>query len=46
MQRYAQAALDETIAYTFALRMQPVPVMLRMLKPAGGRHMLLLVHWT
>lgn len=45
-QRYAQEALDETIAYTFALRLQPVPVTLRMLKPAGGQRMLLLVHWT
>jgi photoactive yellow protein len=45
-QRYAQPALDETIAYTFALRMQPVPVTLRMLKPAGGQRMLLLVHWS
>jgi len=45
-QRYAQPALDETIAYTFALRMQPVPVTLRMLKPAGGQRMLLLVQWT
>ena len=45
-QRYAQDVLDETIAYTFALRMQPVPVTLRMIKPAGGPRMLLLVHWT
>ena len=44
--RYAQEVLDETIAYTFALRMQPVPVTLRMLKPAGAPRMLLLVHWT
>ncbi len=45
-QRYALPALDETIAYTFALRMQPVPVTLRMLKPAGGQRLLLLVQWT
>ena len=45
-QRCAQEVLDETIACTFARRMQPVPVMLRRLKPAGGRRMLMLVRWT
>ena len=44
--RYALAALDETIEYTFALRMKPVPVTLRMLKPAQGAQMYLLVQWT
>ena len=31
-QRFAQPDLDETIAYTLALQMKPVPVMLRMIK--------------
>ena len=44
-QRFAQEVLDETIAYTFALRMQPVPVTLRLLKPGAGRRTLLLVNW-
>jgi len=45
-ERAALAALDETIEYTFALRMKPVPVTLRMLKPAQGAQMYLLVQWT
>jgi photoactive yellow protein len=45
-ERYALPELDETIKYTFALRMKPVPVTLRMLKPALGAHMYLLVQWT
>jgi photoactive yellow protein len=44
--RFEQAELDETIGYTFALRMKPVPVTLRMLKPAQGTRMYLLVKWT
>lgn len=44
-QRYALEALDETRAYTFSLRMQPVPVTLRMLKPAASGSMYLLVLW-
>ena len=44
--RYALHELDETIEYTFALRMKPVPVTLRMLKPAQGAQMYLLVQWT
>ena len=45
-QRYAEATLDTTLAYTFALRMKPVPVTLRLLKPAGARRMHLLVRWS
>ena len=45
-ERYALPELDETIGYTFALRMKPVPVRLRMLKPAQGARMYLLVQWT
>jgi photoactive yellow protein len=44
--RYDAGSLDETIAYTFALRMRPVPVTLRMIKPAGGELMYLLVQWS
>lgn len=44
--RYAQPTLDETIAYTFALRMKPVPVTLRMLRQADHDRMYLLVSWT
>ncbi len=44
-ERYALDALDETLKYTFSLRMQPVPVTLRMLKPAGSGRMYLLVAW-
>lgn len=45
-ERYALPELDETIDYTFALRMKPVPVTLRMLKPVQGANMYLLVQWT
>jgi hypothetical protein len=45
-QRYDQASLDETLAYTFSLRMRPVPVLLRMIKPEGGDLMFLLVQWN
>jgi photoactive yellow protein len=45
-ERYALPKLDETIEYTFALRMKPVPVTLRMLKLAQGAQMYLLVKWT
>jgi photoactive yellow protein len=44
-ERYALDALDETLKYTFSLRMQPVPVTLRMLKPAERGCMYLLVAW-
>ena len=44
-QRYELEVLDETIAYTFSLRMKPVPVTLRMLKPADIDRMYLLVTW-
>lgn len=44
-QRYAEATLDATLAYTFALRMKPVPVTLRLLKHADATRMHLLVHW-
>lgn len=45
-QRYDLDTLDETIAYSFALRMKPVPVTLRMLKPGKTEPMYLLVKWT
>jgi photoactive yellow protein len=45
-QRYAEATLDTLLDYTFALRMKPVPVTLRLLKPAGARCMHLLVRWS
>lgn len=46
-QRFEAAALDETIAYTFALRMKPVPVVLRMLRTADvPDRMYLLVGWS
>lgn len=45
-QRFDEPVLDETLDYTFALRMKPVPVTLRMLKPAGDGPMYLLVRWT
>ena len=44
--RYRQDSLDETLDYTFSLRMRPVPVKLRMLKPAEGELMYLLVQWA
>ena len=44
--RYAKPALDETIAYTFALRMKPVPVTLRMIRTLDSDRMYLLVRWT
>lgn len=44
--RYEQASLDETLAYTFALRMKPVPVTLRLLKKVGSARMFLLVRWA
>jgi hypothetical protein len=39
-------ALDETIDYTFSLHMKPMPVTLRMLKPAYNERMYLLVTWS
>jgi photoactive yellow protein len=45
-ERYVLPELDETIDYTFALRMKPVPVTLRMLKSALGPQTYLLVLWT
>jgi photoactive yellow protein len=44
-QRYALPALDETIEYTFSMRMKPSPVTLRMLKPRDGERSYLLVVW-
>lgn len=44
--RYESDTLDETLAYTFALRMRPVPVTLRLIKPAGDGPMYLLVRWS
>lgn len=43
--RYQEDSLDETLAYTFSLRMRPVPVTLRLLKAAGDKRMYLLVKW-
>jgi photoactive yellow protein len=44
-ERFTLDALDETIAYTFSLRMKPVAVTLRMLKAADGGPMYLVVRW-
>lgn len=44
-QRYEQSTLDESIDYTFALRMKLTPVKLRMLKRADSATMYLLVRW-
>jgi photoactive yellow protein len=44
-ERYRLPSLDETIDYTFSLRMKPVPVALRMIKGANGSRMYLLVRW-
>lgn len=44
-ERYALDNLDETIGYTFSLRMKPVPVTLRMLKSVGHQRMYLIVTW-
>jgi hypothetical protein len=43
--RYQVDSLDETIPYTVFLNLQPVPVTLRMLKPAYNERMYLLVTW-
>jgi photoactive yellow protein len=43
--RYDEASLDQTLTYTFSLRMRPTPVTLRMLKPEHGQRMYLLVRW-
>jgi photoactive yellow protein len=45
-ERFEQAALDETVAYTFLLNMRPAPVTLRMLKSPDSERMHLLVSWT
>jgi photoactive yellow protein len=44
-QRYDLDTLDETVPYTFALQMRPVPVTLRMIKRRGSGRMYLLVIW-
>jgi len=44
--RYAQSALDESVAYTFLLLMKPAPVTLRLIKTAGDELMYLLVDWS
>src|ERR1035441_6721223 len=41
--RHQLDSLDETIDYTFSLHMKPMPVTLRMLKPAYNERMYLLV---
>ena len=43
--RYQVDSLDETIPYTVSLNLQPLPVTLRMLKPAYNERMYLLVTW-
>lgn len=43
--RFNEPAIDETNAYTFALRMKPVPVILRMIKAESSQTMYLLVRW-
>ena|ERR1700691_6019063 len=43
--RYQVDSLDETIPYTVSLNLQPLPVTLRMLKPAYNERMYLLVRW-
>lgn len=42
-QRFAKSVLDETITYTMALQMKPVPVILRMIKHPDNPLMYLLV---
>jgi len=44
--RLSLDGLDETTPYTFSLRMKPVPVTLRMLRPVGSQRMYLLVRWS
>jgi photoactive yellow protein len=44
--RYQLDSLDETIDYTFSLRMKPMPATLRMLKLACNERMYLLVTWA
>ena len=43
--RYQVDSLGETIPYTVSLNLQPLPVTLRMLKPAYNDRMYLLVTW-
>jgi photoactive yellow protein len=43
--RYELPVVDESIQYTFSLRMKPSPVTLRMLKPGDGERIYLLVMW-
>jgi photoactive yellow protein len=43
--RYELPTVDETIEYTFSLRMKPSLVTLRMLKPRDAERMYLLVMW-
>ena len=43
--RYAGAAVDETVKFTFALRSKHCPVTLRLLKDASAKRMYLLVRW-
>jgi photoactive yellow protein len=44
--RYEQGVLDETLAYTFSLRMKAVPVTLRLLRTDGGERMFMVVWRT
>lgn len=44
-QRFNELQLDEIINYTFALRMKPVPVRLRMIRNTELKRMYLLVGW-
>jgi photoactive yellow protein len=44
--RFQEDSLDETLAYSFSLRMKPVPVTLRLLKAVGSQRMYMLVTWN
>ncbi len=43
--RFNEQEFDVTIDYTFALRMKPIPVKLRMIRGADLKRMYLLVEW-
>ena len=43
--RFDEPELDATIDYTFALRMKPIPVKLRIIRAAYLNRMYLLVEW-
>lgn len=43
--RFNEPELDDTIDYTFALRMKPIPVKLRLIRATNLNRMYLLVEW-